>query len=253
MQSSSQITPVILTRDESPNIGRTLEHLRWADDVVVVDSLSTDDTAAIARSFPNVRLFERPFDDHASQWNFAVSQAKTDWVLTLDADYIVTEALVREIDALESRADIAGYEARFVYAVHGHPLRASLYPPRTVLLRRWCFEFYLDGHTQRTRITRGEVRQLREPIVHDDRKSFAAFLERQKRYARSEARKLRSADRQTLNAAARIRKLRVIAPLLVVPYLLFGKGLILDGRAGARYVAERFIAEWMLAIALFRN
>lgn len=253
MQSSSEITPVILTRDESPNIARTLEHLSWADDVVVVDSLSTDDTVVIAKSFPNVRLFERSFDDHASQWNFAVSQAKTEWILTLDADYLVPKALVREMNALNPGAETGGYEATFVYAVNGRSLRASLYPPRTVLLRQGCFEIYLDGHTQRVRMTRGEVLRLNERIVHDDRKPFAAFLERQRRYMRSEAKKLRSADPRTLNTAARVRKLRVVAPFVVVPYLLFGKGLILDGLAGARYVAERFVAEWMLSIELFRS
>ena len=80
------ITPLILTRDEAPNIARTLGQLRWARDVVVVDSVSEDDTAAIARSFPNVRVVQRPFDSHAAQWQFGVEQVRTPWVLTLDAE-----------------------------------------------------------------------------------------------------------------------------------------------------------------------
>ena len=57
-----QITPVILTYNEAANIGRTLERLAWAREVVVVDSLSTDDTVAIAGRFPNTRVVQRPFD-----------------------------------------------------------------------------------------------------------------------------------------------------------------------------------------------
>ena len=147
-----RITPLILTRDEEANIGRTLGQLAWAREVVVVDSLSTDATAAIARQFPNVRLIERPFDSHAAQWAFGVAQVTTDWVLTLDADYFVPEPFVREMAALEPPPDLAGYTAAFVYAIHGRPLRAALYTPREVLLRRGTFEVWQDGHTQRIRL-----------------------------------------------------------------------------------------------------
>src|SRR6185295_8313022 len=90
------ITPVVLTFDEAPNIGRCLSRLSWASRVVVLDSGSTDGTADIARSHPNVDLHVRAFDDHVSQWNHGVSLVKTPWVLSLDADYIVPEAFVRE-------------------------------------------------------------------------------------------------------------------------------------------------------------
>jgi len=81
----------------------------------------------------------------------------------------------------------------------------------------------------------------------DDRKSMRNFIARQRRYMRDEAAKLRAADRRTLNTTAKIRKLRVVAPFVIVPYLLFAKGLVRDGRAGLRYVLERFLAEAILA------
>jgi len=239
-----RVTPVILTRDEEPNIGRTLEHLRWAREVVVCDSGSSDATLEIARRFPNVRIVERPLDTLADQWTFAVSQATTQWVLTLDADYIVPEAFVQEIENSDLTA--AGYEASFIYAVNGHPLRATLYTPRVVLLDRDRTSFYMDGHTQRVQVD-GPVVALREKLIHDDRKSLRNFIARQRRYMRDEARKLREADPRTLKPIARVRKLRVIAPILIVPYTLLTKGLILDGRAGLRYALERFIAEAMLS------
>jgi len=244
-----RITPVILTRDEEPNIGRTLERLTWAREVIVCDSGSRDATLAIARRFPNVRIVERPLDTLANQWTFAVEQAKSEWVLTLDADYIVPAAFVDEIASLDFNA--AGYEASFVYAINGRPLRATLYTPRAVLLRRDRTTFYMDGHTQRVRVD-GPVVPLREKIIHDDRKSMRNFIARQRRYMRDEAAKLRAADPRTLNTAARIRKLRIVAPLAVVPYTLFAKRLILDGRAGLRYALERFIAETILSWELIK-
>jgi len=243
------ITPLVLTRDEAPNIARTLGQLRWAREVVVVDSMSDDDTVAIARSFANVRVVQRPFDAHAAQWRFGVAQVRTPWVLTLDADYFVPDDAVREIAALAPPPDVAGYVARFRYAVDGRPLRATLYTPRPVLLRAGAFEIWQDGHTQRTRVA-GRTETLREPFVHDDRKPWHRFVERQRAYARAEAAKLRG--EHAPNFAARLRKLRSVAPFAVLAHTLFVKGLILDGRVGWQYAKERFVAEWLIARELWR-
>src|SRR5436190_22300776 len=75
-----RITPLILTRDEEANIGRTLAQLAWAREVVVVDSLSTDNTIEIARRFANVRVIPRAFDRHDLQWSFGAAQIATPWV-----------------------------------------------------------------------------------------------------------------------------------------------------------------------------
>jgi len=245
-----QITPVILTGDEEANIGRTLAALAWARDVVVVDSFSTDATPELARRFPNVRVIQRKLDTLAAQWTFAVAQAATPWVLTLDADYLVPEAFVRELETLTFEA--AGYEAEFLYAIDGKPLRASLYTPRAVLLRRDRCELYMDGHTQRVRVD-GTIEHLETRLIHDDRKSFSRFIARQRRYMRDEAEKLRHANPLTLNFASRVRKLIVVAPFAVLLHTLFGKGLILDGVAGLRYTWERFVAELILSRELLRR
>jgi len=245
----AEVTPVVLTRDEEANIGRTLEQLRWAREVIVLDSESTDRTVAIAASFPNVRFVTRRFDDLAAQWSAAISFVTTAWILTLDADYFVPAELAAEIDALRPDAD--AYEAEFVYAIGGKPLRASLYTPRPVLLRRGAFAFYMDGHTQRVRVE-GRVGRLRGKIVHDDRKDLRRFIARQKKYMRDEAAKLRGAPWRSLGAAGRIRKLRVVAPFAAAVHTLFVKRAILDGRAGWRYALERVLAEAILSLELMR-
>jgi glycosyltransferase involved in cell wall biosynthesis len=247
-----RITPLILARDEEANIGRTLGQLAWAREVVIVDSFSTDSTVSIARQFANVRVVRRAFDSHDRQWSFGVEQVTTPWVLTLDADYFVPDAFVREIASLDPPPDLAGYEAAFVYAIEGRPLRSALYPRRVVLLRRGAFEFWQDGHTQRVRVL-GRVERLRTPLVHDDRKDLRRFVGRQRNYMRQEAAKLRAASWRALPMQGRIRKLRVIAPFAALFYTLIGKRAILDGRAGWRYAFERFLAEGMLSIELFRR
>jgi glycosyltransferase involved in cell wall biosynthesis len=247
-----RITPLILTRNEEANIGRTLAQLAWAREVIVVDSLSSDATVAIARQFPNVRLIERVFDSHAAQWAFGAAQVVTGWVLTLDADYYVPEAFVREIANLDPPPDVSGYEASFTYAINGRPLRATLYTPRVVLLRKGAFEFWQDGHTQRVRVP-GRIVRMRTRLIHDDRKNLRRFVERQRVYMRREAEKLRATPWRRLPLSGRIRKLRVVSPFLILPYVLLAKGAILDGSAGLRYAYERFLAEWILSIELFRR
>jgi glycosyltransferase involved in cell wall biosynthesis len=247
-----QITPVILTYNEEPNIERSLAGLTWARDVVVVDSGSTDATLEIARRFPNVRVVERGMDSLAAQSNFGLAQARTPWALLLDADYILSPAFADELRALDPPPNVRAYRASFTYAVHGKPLRASLYPPRIVLLHRAHAKVWQDGHAHRV-LAEGDFADLETRIVHDDRKSFARFVARQKTYMCQEAEKLRTADPRTLNFAARIRKLIVIAPIAVVFHTLFVKGLILDGVAGLRYTWERFVAELILSRELIRG
>jgi glycosyltransferase involved in cell wall biosynthesis len=245
------ITPVILTRDEEVNIARTLNQLAWADDVVVVDSFSTDATVEIARAFPNVRVFQRQVDSLAGQSNFGVEQARTSWILLLDADYFVPAAFADEARNLRP-GTTAAYRAIFEYAIGGKPLRATLYPPRIVLFRKDATRIWQDGHTPRI-TTDGPVGELRTHVIHDDRKDFRRFVARQRTYMRQEAVKLRSADPRSLNLAARIRKLIVVAPFAVLVHTLFVKGLILDGLSGLRYAWERFVAELILSRELMRS
>ncbi|HEX7705871.1 MAG TPA: glycosyltransferase family 2 protein [Thermoanaerobaculia bacterium] len=251
MRFLDEVTPVILTRDEEANIARTLGQLAWAREVLIVDSLSTDATVAIAQTFPNVRIVKREIDTLAGQTAFGFEQASTPWVLLLDADYFVPFAIAEELQALEPAAEDAAWKAEFTYAMQGRPLRGSLYPARIVLLRKSAATVWQDGHAHRVSVA-GNVHTLRTRIVHDDRKDFRRFVERQKRYMREEAVKLRTASWGSLPASGKIRRL-LIAPVAVVVHTLFVKGLILDGCAGFAYAWERFVAEVILARELLRG
>jgi glycosyltransferase involved in cell wall biosynthesis len=246
-----RITPVILTHNESPNISRTLAKLTWARDVVIVDSYSTDDTLAQARSFPAVRTFERKFDNHCSQWTFAANETgiQTAWVLALDADYMLTDSLIEELRGLDPDEDIRGYTASFIYCVFGKRLRGSLYPPVTVLYRRDSARYVQDGHTQRIQV-RGQVAELQAPILHDDRKSVFSWIQSQNRYMLLEANVIRNACWKDLKWSDRIRKLRLPAPFVVLLYCLIAKGGLFQGRAGWFYAFQRMTAELILSLHL---
>jgi glycosyltransferase involved in cell wall biosynthesis len=247
----AHITPVILTRNEAPNIARVLAKLAWARDIVVVDSHSTDETAALVSTLPNARLFLRGFDSHAQQWTYALAETgiATDWMLALDADYVLTDELIAEMAALDPQAPVAGYSVRFDYCVAGEPLRGSLYPPVTVLFRRARARYVQDGHTQRVAID-GAVSRLTGRIRHDDRKPLARWLSAQQRYVALEAEHLLAAPRSSLRRTDRIRLLGWPAPILVFLYALLWKGCLLDGWRGWLYVLQRTLVETMLALKI---
>jgi glycosyltransferase involved in cell wall biosynthesis len=249
-----QITPLILTYNEAPNIARTLDGLRWANEIVVVDSFSTDDTARIAASFPNVRIVQRVFDSHRNQWQFGLKETGiiTDWVLALDADYIITADLVNELRDLKPADDTAGYRARFIYCISGKRLHSGIYPPVTVLYRRATANYIQDGHTQRVALD-GRVEELRAPLLHDDRKPLRRWFVSQKRYTKLEAQKLRAADPAELSPLDRMRRWPLIVPPLALFYCLVVRAGIFDGWAGFYYAFQRTTAELMLSLYLIEN
>ena len=246
-----QITPLILTYNEAPNIQRNLRQLSWARDIVLVDSFSTDETLALVQEFRQVRTFQRVFDTHQQQWNFALEHTaiKTPWVLALDADYILTDELIEELDQLRPEFGVSGYDASFVYCYEGKRLRSGVYPSVTVLYRRAGAKYEQDGHTQRLRVA-GEVQHLCAPILHDDRKPLSRWLNSQIRYAELEARKLLTVESASLSFTDRLRKRAIVAPAAMMFYCLFIRGGIFDGWAGLHYAFERTIAEAMLSLYL---
>nr|WP_272505124.1 glycosyltransferase family 2 protein [Salinibacter ruber] len=239
------ITPLILTYNEEANIDRTLSRLTWAERVVIVDSYSDDATVGIAESYDNVHLVQREFDHFADQCNFGLGQIGTEWVLSLDADYVCSPELIDELRALPSPPSFDGFSVDFIYCVHGQPLQGSLYPPRTVLYRRETATYHRDGHGHQVQVD-GPVGELDASIYHDDRKSLNRWLDNQRRYARLEAEKLTQAD--DVGLTDRLRQTDVLAPLFTPLYCLFIQGLILDGWAGWHYTLQRTYAELLLAL-----
>jgi glycosyltransferase involved in cell wall biosynthesis len=246
-----QISVLILTYNEAPNIRRTLDALLKFSEVIVLDSGSTDETCNMAASYSNVRIEHRSFDQHANQWNYGLERCGIDrpWVLALDADYVLQRELVEEISRLPNEPSVSGYRVAFSYCIDGVRLSSALYPPVVVLYRRAATHYVQEGHTQRA-VVAGCIRDLRGRINHDDRKPLSRWLMSQQRYARIEADYLLSADRSRLRLADRIRLMGWPAPFLVLVYTAIFKLCILSGWRGWLYVLQRVLAEIMIALEI---
>ena len=223
------LEPVV--RTERAGAVSALAASRWAPLVAVAGQrqvlLYHDETLDIVRRYPQAVVVTHPFSDFASQCNFGLTQVTGPWVLSLDADYELSEALVQELVSLAPPDDVAGYRARFVYRIHGHALRGSLYPPRTVLYRREQASYRNEGHGHRVTVT-GGVRDLAGTIYHDDRKPLSRWFASQQRYASREAEHLLSTPRQTLTWSGAIRRTGWLAPVPVCLYVLLVKGCAFD-------------------------
>ncbi|BAB76939.1 glycosyltransferase family 2 protein [Anabaena sp. FACHB-709] len=243
------ITPVILTYNEAPNIERTLQQLSWAIKIIVIDSYSTDKTLEILHSYPQVHLLQREFDTHTRQWNYGLEQVESPWVLSLDADYVLTNELISEISALLVDGQIDGYFAKFKYCVFGKPMLSTILPPRQVLFRKTNATYVDDGHTQLLQL-KGNSANLSAYIHHDDRKPLSRWLWAQDRYTLLEVKKLQETPATELSLGDRIRKQKVLAPFVILFYCLILKGGVLDGWHGWYYAFQRLLAEILLSIRL---
>jgi glycosyltransferase involved in cell wall biosynthesis len=242
----ADITPLVLTWNEEPNIGRCLERLTWAREVVVMDSGSTDRTVGICQGFPNVRVVHRKFDSFAGQCNAGLKEISGEWVLSLDADYLVLADFAKKLAELDGEAD--GYRLPFRYCVYGKPLRSCLYPPRVALYRKSKASYYDDGHGHKVRID-GDVVDVHLPIDHDDRKPLSRWLESQRKYAILEADKLLDGGPPE-GLPDRLRRMIWPAVPACLLYTLFAKRVILDGWPGWYYAFQRTYAELLLSLEL---
>jgi glycosyltransferase involved in cell wall biosynthesis len=245
------ITPLILTYNEEANIGRTLAGLAWARRIVVIDSGSTDRTLEVLAADPRVEVIYRPFDNFADQCNFGLHYIQTPWVFSLDADYRITPALQREIEAVlsEGSRPEAGFRIPFRYCVAGRPLRGTILPPRIALYRPECGQYRVDGHAHRLHL-KGICGELHQPIHHDDRKSLDRWLASQQRYLRQECQKIRTTPRTDLSRADQLRRGKLLAPFAVLFLCLVVKRGLLDGWRGWFYALQRTYVEILLCLML---
>jgi glycosyltransferase involved in cell wall biosynthesis len=161
---------LILSKNEEMNIGDCLRSLEFSDDIVVLDSLSTDRTLEIAHSFPNVRTVQRPFDTEWKQRNFGLHDVefKNAWVYICDADERVPTELADEILRIsESNAEPVAYRVRYKNMYLGRWIKhASSYPVWIMRLVRPDRVTYEVRETNVHPIVDGSVGSLNEHFVH---------------------------------------------------------------------------------------
>jgi glycosyltransferase involved in cell wall biosynthesis len=182
-----RLSVIIIAQNEAANIGACLDSVAMADERIVVDGGSMDDTVAIAEG-KGARVVSHPFSNFGEQKNFALSLATGDWVLSLDADERVSPALRAEMQRAMGEGKADGYEMPRLSSFCGRPMRHSGWYPDYVLrlFRRGTARFSDDAVHERV-VCSGVVARLGEPLLHTPVARLEDALSRMDRYSTANA------------------------------------------------------------------
>jgi glycosyltransferase involved in cell wall biosynthesis len=243
-----KLSVTVITKNEAADIGTALASVAWADEIVVVDSHSTDDTVAIARQHAG-RVVVRDWIGYIDQKNYAASQASHDWILSLDADERVTPALAGEI-----KATLAGLPAHHAYRIP----RVTWHFGRWIRTTDWYPDYQLRLYDRRSAqwtgkyvheavTVNGTVGQLRHELQHYAYRDIADHLETMDRYTTYAARQMHESGRR-----AGLLQIAGHPPLAFLRNYI-ARGGVRDGVAGltisamnAYYVFLKFAKLWEL-------
>lgn len=264
------LSVAIITFNEEENIGRTLRSVdSLADEIVVVDSGSTDRTLEVARSFgPKVKIFVEAWRGFAAQKNFSIEKTSGDWVLSLDADEEVPAELAAEILALIARENspgpalVAGNIPRKNLFLGGWIKHGGGYPDRKIRLfprgRLWFGErrVHEDIKVSDEEKARGaRVVELKSPLVHHTYPRLTGYIEHMNRYSSLGGEILLEKNRtgfSVLNI--------VVTPVARFVYNYIFRGGFLDGREGllfhlyhSVYISWKYAKAWELGQPLSRK
>jgi len=248
--SAPLLSVAIITHNEEQNLPRTLTSVQWADEIIVVDSGSTDGTLDIARSF-NARVIERPWPGFAAQKNFAIAECTGDWVLSLDADEELSPELQQEIRKLFTEAPLA--DAFFVRRRNlflGRWIkRGGFYPdPKLRLFRRGTAQFE-DRPVHETITFQGETAILDNDLVHHAYPTLSTYIEHMERYSTLGAEILITKGRTSRSWLAFVWNVWLV-PQLTFQWNYFCRGGFLDGREGLLlHLYQAVYASWKYAKA----
>ncbi|MBW1917282.1 MAG: glycosyltransferase family 2 protein [Deltaproteobacteria bacterium] len=223
----ARLTVTIITLNEEANIVACLESVRWAEEIVVVDSQSSDRTVELARAFTD-RIFVVPWQGFAWNKNLALDQARMEWVFSLDADERVTPALREEIQE-HVRADgpLEGYRVARKNFFCGQWIKhLGWYPDYTIRLFRRGQGHFVDREVHEGVAVDGRVGTLQHPLEHYTYDNLSDFVQRMDRYSLLAARELVKQGKRPCWGELLWR------PWLTFVNLYFLKKGFLEGRAG---------------------
>lgn len=231
---TSRLTVIVPTYNEEENLRDCLESVRFADDVFVVDSFSTDGTLEIARAYTD-HVVQHEYVNSATQKNWAIPQVKSDWVMVVDADERVTPELRLRIEKiLAEGTPYDGFYVRRMTVFFGRLIRHCGWH-RDYLVRLWRSGRgrYEDLEVHADVIVAGRVGRLHEHLLHDTYRSFSHYMEKFDRYSTLAAKDLYNQGRQANWVNLTLRPLwRFVRMYFVRRGFLDGKhGLVLCGLA----------------------
>jgi glycosyltransferase involved in cell wall biosynthesis len=247
-----RLSVAIVAMNEAENIARTLEAVAWADEVVLVDSGSTDATLDIARRF-GATIFHEPWRGYGGQVNCALDHCTHPWLLNVDADEVVTPELAAEIRALlQNEPPLAAYTVPRLNLIFGRWMRhGGLYPDRKLrLFRKDAARLSEDTEPHATPKTTLPTGKLRHNMLHYQYPTFPLYIEHMRRYSTASVPLMLRRGKTSKSAPAFFAN-TVLNPALTFIYNYIFRAGFLDGKEGllfhlnhSRYVNWKYVKAW---------
>ena len=244
----TKISAIIPTLNEEIHIADAIKSVSFADEIIVIDSFSTDKTLAIAAQF-NVKIIKRKFDDFSSQKNFAISQAKHSWIYILDADERVTPKVEKEIlAAVKDPGGFVGFYVRRSFHFAGKHIKYGGCQSDKVVrlfLKEHCV---YEGVVHETIVSSGKLGFFKNRIEHFSYKNFDHYISKMNHYGAIRAKQYFE-KRKKINYLFHI-VIKPVARFCIHYFIRLG---FLDGfpgyifaRTQAYGVYSRYIKLWLL-------
>lgn len=169
MTAQQSLSALLITHNEEPNIREVLDNLAFADEIIVVDSFSTDKTFEIACSYKNVKAFQRVFDNFALQRNHTIGLASNPWILFIDADERVSPELQQEINTvINQEKSAAAYFMYRDFIFEDKKLRFSGWQTDKIirLFKKENAAYNLNKIVHEKLIVKGEIKILKNRLTH---------------------------------------------------------------------------------------
>lgn len=220
------LSVLIITLNEEARIGACLESVAWADEIVIVDSLSEDGTVEIARCYTD-KIYQKQFAGFGEQKNYALQKTTGDWILAIDADERVTDGLRDEIRRTLANAVACGYYVPRISYLSNRPMRHSrLWPEYQLkMFRRDCGRFS-DRLVHESVEVEGRTAKLKCPLEHHTYSSVSALIRKADNYSALGAQVMLTAGRRSSGCSALAHSLAAFVKMYVI------RLSILDGWMG---------------------
>lgn len=225
----SCISALLLTFNEEKNIGTVINNLKFADEIIVIDSFSNDNTIVIASSYPNVKIYYHKFMNFTDQRNFALTKAKYEWILFIDADERITRNLKDEIlytVSCKDTADAYYFFRKFYFK--NKPLHFSGWQTdkNIRLFKKSKCHYSSERMVHEVLKVSGNVSTLKNKLIHYSYENFKSYKRKMKNYANLRALEL---NKKGLKPNAYHFVVKPLYKFLYDYIIRFG---ILDGKKG---------------------
>jgi len=206
----------IITFNEEKRFEKALESVKWAEEIIIVDSKSKDNTLEIAKKYTD-KIYIKEFYGYGEQKNYALSLVSKPWALNIDADEVISEELIKEIKELEDVVVNGFYIPRRNYYL-GKPIRfCGWYPDYKLRLHKREKGKWSNSLVHESLMIEGEVGYLYNEILHFTYNDIYSHVERLNNYAKLSSEMLKRGK----------RKIYVIQ-LILIPFLVFFKKFIIQ-------------------------